>query len=167
MTFDFSFLVWFVPALLSSSVLGGALVQVMIHRTRRHVTQNIADLAEAAVKVGDKAVIQQIADLISGEAAAQAPKQINRQRRYEVSIIVLAMSLILAIGGTVGVIIYVDDALKAGTMKSEQADVIWQGSLIGATIIILASYLNFVYSQHKKSVENTQLAEKTSQDPAI
>jgi hypothetical protein len=74
MNFESSFLVWLIPVLFSSSVLGGVLIQHMIHRTRRHVTQNIADLAEAAVKIGDKAVIGQVAELIRNEAAARCTR---------------------------------------------------------------------------------------------
>lgn len=80
---------------------GGVLVQLMIHRTRRHLTQNIADLAEAAVKIGDTMVMRQIAQLISREAEAQSPKPRNRRRRYEAAIVILTVTVCTAVG-TVG-----------------------------------------------------------------
>jgi predicted phage tail protein len=116
---DFSFLAWFIPALAGSSVLGGVLVQYVIHRTRRHITQNIVDLAEAAVKVGDRAVLGQVAQLISPEAAAQAPRRADTRKRYEAAIITFVIAIFLAVGVVVGSMIFVDGALKAGTMTSE------------------------------------------------
>jgi hypothetical protein len=151
MNLESSFLVWFIPALFSSSVLGGVLVQHMIHRTRRHVTQNIADLAEAAAKIGDKAVIGQVAELISNEAAAQAPKRIDRRRRREASIVILAISITLAVGGAFGAMVYVDEALKSGAMKSLQADLIWKGSLIGGAVAVLGSCFYFLYARYKNA----------------
>ncbi|MCP2048184.1 UNVERIFIED_ORG: hypothetical protein J3D58_002256 [Paenarthrobacter nicotinovorans] len=150
---------------MSSSVLGGALVQLMIHRTRRHITQNIGDLAEAAVKVGDQAVIQQIAELIHREAKAQAPKKINRRGRYELSIIILAMGLTLAFGGSIGALLYVDGMLKSGVMKSAQADFIWQGSLVAASVIMATSYVNFAYARHKYTAQQARDDTESSRTP--
>ncbi|MCW2132110.1 hypothetical protein [Arthrobacter sp. VKM Ac-2550] len=148
---DFSFLAWFIPALTGSSVLTGVLVQFMIHRTRRHITQNIVDLAEAAVKVGDREVLGQVAQLISRETVAQSPRRINRRRRYEAAAIVLVVTISLAVGLIVGGSMYVDEVLKAGTMRSEQADSIMTGGLTALLITVAAAYAFFEYARLKHS----------------